>query len=31
MEFVTECEQETEALGERLAGRLEPGAVPEWR
>ena len=27
MEFVTECEQETEALGERLAGRLEPGAV----
>ena len=27
MEFVTECEQETEALGERLAGRLVPGAV----
>ncbi|USF26189.1 tRNA threonylcarbamoyladenosine biosynthesis protein TsaE [Firmicutes bacterium ASF500] len=27
VEFVTECEQETEALGERLAGRLEPGAV----
>ena len=27
VEFVTEREQETEALGERLAGRLAPGAV----
>lgn len=27
MEFVTNSEQETEALGARLAGRLEPGAV----
>lgn len=27
MEFVTNSEQETEALGVRLAGKLEPGAV----